>query len=303
MREKSLYAVAQRNGSPDDELEALQKLIEVGKPKDIKGYFVRHEQLGDSLQTARNGAKNQFALIRYEAEKNKADNLRLQKENAEKREEILWQRASIVGGIIVGIWLYGWYRRRARSRLREINLRISRKVHDEVANGIYRLMMAVIYRKIGADGIADQLEHLYNKSRDISHDGVREEDPDIHVVIANLVRSFGAPDVRIGLAGNDTALWAGVCDNVKRELPHILQELMVNMEKHSGATMAAVRFERNGGQLIIRYSDDGVGSPEDLRFGNGLTNTENRINSLGGGFIFDRNLPKGLKIEIHLPNV
>lgn len=78
---------------------------------------------------------------------------------------------------------------------------------------------------------------------------------------------------------------------------------MVNMEKHSGATRVGVRFERDGGWLVIRYVDDGAGLPQDLRFGNGLTNTENRIKSLGGRFSFDQNLPKGLKIEIYLPIV
>jgi len=297
----AMYAVAQHNGSPDDELEALQKLVMLADPVAVKKYFARYQQLNDSLQTARNGAKNQFALIRYETEKNKADNLRLQKENAEEQGEILWQRISIVGGIIVGVWLYSWYRRRARNRLRENNLRLSRKVHDEVANGIYRLMMSLIYRKIGADQTVDELEHLYHKSRDISYDGGGAEDPDLHTAIANLVGSFGAPGVRIGLAGNGPATWVGLGDHIKRELPHILQELMVNMEKHSGATMAAVRFERNATQLVIRYTDDGVGSPEGLRFGNGLTNTENRINGLGGSLTFDRNLPKGLRIEICLP--
>lgn len=298
-----MYAMAQRLGSPDDELEALQKLIILGKPGDARRYFVRYQRLNDSLQTARNGAKNQFALIRYEAEKSKADNQRLQRENAEKRVEIFWQRSSIVGFVLLIVWLYTWFRRRARNRIRENMYRISRKIHDEVANGIYRVMTAVHYGTVDNEQLAGDLDILYEKSRDISYDGEEKESRDIHIDIGNLLGSFGGPVTRVGIAGNDKQVWEGVSDRVKRELPPILQEIMVNMEKHSGATRVAVRFERNERQLIIRYADDGSGFPRDLRFGNGLTNTENRIKSLGGRFTFDQNLPKGLKIEIHLPIV
>lgn len=299
----AMYAMARRLGSPDDELEALQKLGMLGRPNDVKGYFVEYQRLSDSLQTARNGAKNQFALIRYEGEKNKADNLRLQKENSEKRVEILWERASIIGFALFVVWLYTLFRRRARNRLRENMLRISKKVHDEVANGIYRVMNEVQYGVIDIEQVVDRLDTLYEKSRNISDDGVAVKEEELHLTIGNLVTSICSPGIRLGIVGNERETWADVNDDVKVELPIILQELMVNMKKHSGATSVGIKFERNGNQMVIRYVDDGVGMPRDLRLGNGLTNTGNRIKSLGGSLSFDKNLPKGLRIEIHLPIV
>ncbi|MCT4203776.1 tetratricopeptide repeat protein [Elizabethkingia anophelis] len=68
-----MYDVAKTLKSPDDQIEALQKLIILENPEKSKQYFLTYQKLNDSLQTARSKAKNQFALIRYETEKNKAD--------------------------------------------------------------------------------------------------------------------------------------------------------------------------------------------------------------------------------------
>jgi signal transduction histidine kinase len=103
------------------------------------------------------------------------------------------------------------------------------------------------------------------------------------------------------IQGNGQDLWEKIADHPKSELKHILRELMTNMQKHSDARNVLVQFEQRGDQLKIRYTDDGVGFPQDLHFGNGLTNTENRIKSIGGRTIFDKNTPKGLRIEIYFP--
>jgi tetratricopeptide (TPR) repeat protein len=84
---RAMYAVATRLKSPDDEIEALEKLITLSPAKAVKPYFAQYRQLKDSLETARNAAKNQFALIRYEVEKNKSDNLRLLRENARRKRK------------------------------------------------------------------------------------------------------------------------------------------------------------------------------------------------------------------------
>lgn len=300
---QKMYAIASWLQSPDDRLEALQKLILLSPASELRRFFVQYQFLNDSLQTARNGAKNQFALIRYETEKNKAENFRLQRENAEKNLKIFWQEGSIVVFLLLVVWLYFWYQRLTRNRLRDRELQLSKKVHDEVANGIYHVMAAVQYQTIDQDQLVDDLEDLYEKSRNISYDEEEEKSQDMYTVVAKMVTSFGGPVVRTGLAGNDPELWEGVGDRQKRGLFIVLREIMVNMEKHSGATNVAVRFERSGGQLVVRYVDNGVGLPQNLRFGNGLKNTENRIKSLGGHLTFGRNSPQGLKIEIYLPIV
>lgn len=299
---QSMYSIATRLQSPDDELEALQKLIILGSFKVAKQYFIRYQHLSDSLQTARSRSKNQFALIRFETEKSRAANLELQQENAEKKVELLWGRiilfSSILGFALVGGWLIVW----TRNRIRTNKLATSQKVHDVVANGLYRLMTGVEHHEmIDRERLLDDLEVLYEQSRDISYDQVENENKDFHLIIAEMLTSFAATGRRVGFAGNSKNLWDRISGRIKKNLEPILQELMINMKKHSGAANVFVRFEQDGEQLIVRYADDGSGFEAGLRFGNGLTNTENRIKNMAGQITFNRNSPNGLKIEIRLP--
>jgi signal transduction histidine kinase len=299
-----MYAIARQLSSPDDELEALQKLITLSAPKAVKQYFIRYQYLSDSLQTARNAAKNQFALIRYEAEKNKADNLRLQKDNTEKRIQIMWQWILICGVVLVFIILIVFLVSRHRNVIRKQQLKTSQKVHDVVANGLYRLMAEIQHHDaVEKEQLLDAIEQLYDQSRDISYEPQQPENSDAHFQesIAGLLRSFASPGTKVLVVGNHPDIWNGLKDGAKKELEHVLQELMVNMKKHSTAGNVVVRFERPENQLKIQYTDDGIGLPEHFRYGNGLTNTGNRIKDIGGLITFGKHTPKGLKVEITLP--
>lgn len=299
---RGMYAIASRLQSPDDELEALQKLVVLSPATESKSYFIRFQHLNDSVQAARNAAKNQFALIRFEVEKNRTDNLRLQQENDQRKLQLLRQRialySSIVGLLIV-IGVLFWA---SKTRLRRYQLRTSRKVHDIVANGLYRLMTEIEHGdQIEKETLLDQLDDLYERSRDISYDIPETPDLNYSETISGLLKSYSGPSTMVLIQGNDQDLWDKISGHPKSELKRVLQELMTNMQKHSNARNVLVQFEQEGDQLKTRYTDDGVGFASDQQYGNGLINTENRIKSIGGRIIFDKNTPKGLKIEIYFP--
>jgi len=302
-----MYFMAQHLNSPDDKLEALRKLIALSPPATSKQYFLRYEFLSDSIQTIRNAAKNQFALIRYNAQKNKADNLRLQKDIIQQRVVtygIVTFFLVVIGAIVI------WYRKRkqvmewkSQNTIRESQLRTSRKVHDVVANGLYRIMTGIEHHQglVEKDRLLDQIEVLYEQSRDISYENQQGVSTEFHTAIAELLGSFASDGTKVLVAGNREDLWSGVKDNVKRELQHVLQELMVNMKKHSFAQNVVVKFERQDNNLTIHYTDDGIGLPSPVHYGNGLTNTENRIKGIGGRIIFEKTTTKGLKIQVCCP--
>jgi hypothetical protein len=52
-----MYDVAKNIDSPDDQIEALEKLISLKILQNSKQYFQVYQSLNDSLQTARNKAK------------------------------------------------------------------------------------------------------------------------------------------------------------------------------------------------------------------------------------------------------
>lgn len=150
-------------------------------------------------------------------------------------------------------------------------------------------------------GFNDRVEDRYERSRALSHDLPEKTNYNFQEAIFTLLSSFASLSTKVLIVGNDNALWTNITDRSKNELKHILQELMSNMHKHSGARNVLVGFTQEGDHLNIRYADDGVGLPANPHFGNGLTNTENRIKEIGGRIIFARNVPIGLNIEIYFP--
>lgn len=295
--------------SPDDELEALEKLIRLSSPLRSKSYFARYDQLSDSLQTARSAAKNQFAIIRYEVERSKADNLNLQHVNTENRYQILKQKAIIYFAVVILIGAYIWYRKRKKrleleklEAIRESELKTSKKVHDVVANGLYRIMTELDHQtELDKAGLADKIEALYEQSRDISYEKEQQPNQSFYDKIESLVASFATNHIKAVTVGNCSELWTKVDPGAQYEVEHVIQELLVNMNKHSQADRVAFRFERVDEQLHIYYFDNGIGIAGDVRYKNGLTNTGNRIAGLSGTITFDTNVERGLKIHLVFP--
>src|SRR5690606_39215233 len=108
--------------------------------------------------------------------------------------------------------------------------------------------------------LLDRLEYMYEKSRDISYDtDDMESNRSFENEIANLIKSFTHEKLKLFIIGNDDVLWNKISKNIKEELLSILQELLVNMRKHSGANELIIRFELISDKLHIHYSDNGVG--------------------------------------------
>lgn len=95
---ESMYRTALSLKSADDQAEALQKLIPLSAPADARRYFSRYRVLNDSIRNARNSARNQFALIRYETEKHKAENLALEQENTVRTIGIISLLVLLIAG-------------------------------------------------------------------------------------------------------------------------------------------------------------------------------------------------------------
>jgi len=303
---RKMYAIASRLQSPDDEMEALQKLAILSSSTEAKPYFLRYQALSDSLETKRNAAKNQFALIRYNVEKNKAENLQLQKENSEKGYQLAGVLLIAVLGSALGAL---WYRKRnqtlkleAENNIQQNKLRLSRKVHDIVTNGIYRVMNEVEHNdEIDRGDLLDKLEVVYDQSRDITYEKDQAPTDDVAGKINTLLNAFKSKSIKLAIVGNKTTLWQHVDSKITTQLELVLQELMVNMSKHSQATQALVGFESDNKSLMIIYRDNGVGLPADVQFGNGLQSTVSRIEGIGGHLTFERQEGRGLQLQITIP--
>jgi len=185
--------------------------------------------------------------------------------------------------------------------------RISRKVHDELANDVYNVMNFTNSQNISIpekkERLMNDLDSLYKRTRDISKENSTiETGENFAVQLKEMLSEYQNENVNVASRGVDDVQWAKVEGVKKIAIYRILQELMVNMAKHSEATVAVIGFKAKGRNVEIDYFDNGVGIPSDkIIFRNGLLNAENRIAAIGGRLIFESVPQTGLKIKIVFP--
>jgi len=308
-----MYNVAINQKSTQDQLEALQKLIELEKSEKAKEYYGTYIRLNDSLQNSKQVAKNQFAKIRYESDRNQKENLQLKLVQSKSKLELEKEKTrNIIGvvsssSVILGLLVFGYYRKQKhkqekRAEVYKTETRIAKKIHDEVANNVVNIMNKVQYTEEDKEVLLDDLEKVYLLTRDISHqNNTIEIGNKFESSLKVLLTSFNSDKTSVILKDIQTAELAFISKDKQIEIYRILQELMVNMQKHSEASLVVISFENTKNEYFINYSDNGVGLEfENLTSKNGLKNVETRIKSLNGSINFETSLNNGFKAFVSL---
>jgi signal transduction histidine kinase len=264
--------------------------------------------LNDSLQLSRDTTRNRFALIRYDVQKSKADNLTLQ-QHVTKQRLLIYGLTAIAVIIIIGLSI--WYDKRRKrikqeseNAIRESRLKTSQKIHDVVANGLYVIMNELEHGQLDdTEPLLTKIETLYEKSRNISYEdslpGTSNADYDTQ--IHELLSAFSNDQVNVFVIGNQPAFWGKIGNTQKKELQFVLKEILINMKKHSCAGNVVIQFKQDNSTGFINYKDNGIGFPADFKFGNGLHNTVSRIRSIKGEVNFGKSEEGGASIAISFP--
>lgn len=308
------YALASQLNNTKDIINASEKLVQLTQSDSSQHYFKIYKELSDSVRIARLKASNQYAMIRYEAEKSKMLNLQLEKDVLDKDLHLAQQRMILVVVVIstsLGIvfFVYRYNKRKkelqleADNRIKENKLKTSKKVHDVVANGIYRVMSELEnIEDLDREDLLDKLEIMYEKSRDISYETEEKDlEKPFSKEISYLLKSFAHENLKLFIVGNEEELWKKISPQNRKELLPVIQELLVNMRKHSEANELIFKVEELGVALGIHYIDNGIGFPAEIKKGNGLMNTGNRMEKIGGAINFDLTREKGAHIIITVP--
>ena len=293
----SAYSYAKKLNSLAFEEDALKLLSKDGSKEMINEYFL----ISDSLKRLNSKNQNKFVLIKYDVEKAKTEALE-NKLQAEKRKFnfIILLSISIltaITGISFTIWINFRHKRKRLIEVYNTESRISKKVHDDVANNVYHVMTKMQSRGQTIDELLDDLEDIYIKTRDISKENsIIDVTSDFGKTLNYLLLSFQSGDVNVIIRELSSVDWSALSELKKISLYKVLQELLINMRKHSNATLVALSFKQEGHRLLVNYTDNGQGC--ELKKENGLRNTENRIHSIGGSITFESEPQKGFKAKI-----
>lgn len=117
-----------------------------------------------------------------------------------------------------------------------------------------------------------------------------------------MISSFDTSNINILLNGLESISWNEVENTKKVTIYRVLQELLVNMKKHSNATLIGISFKKTNNNAVITYTDNGKGIDfNNITFKNGLHNIENRILAIKGIIDIDSAPEKGFKVFIKFP--
>ncbi|MFV8392605.1 tetratricopeptide repeat-containing sensor histidine kinase [Flavobacterium sp. LB2P6] len=309
------YEKATQLNSVDSRLNCLKLLIQNSPGNKSKEYSLKYLHINDSITKVRQKAKNQFAKIKYDSKKEKEENLKLkaqkilESEHQKKRNLILYLVVGIITAISISITniLLARNRREKIKAAYNTEIRISKKLHDELANDVYHTMAFAetqdLSTKQNKEILISNLDTIYSRTRNISRENNAMETGPLFISdLKEMMSGFTTPEVNVITNGMDSINWIALDSNKKIIIYRVIQELLVNMKKHSKCSLVVLTFKKTGNKLQIEYTDNGVGATlEQLNLKNGLQNVENRIQAIKGIITFDTKSDKGFKVQFIIP--
>ncbi|MBD0825357.1 tetratricopeptide repeat-containing sensor histidine kinase [Aestuariibaculum marinum] len=300
----TLQIIGKRIGTPSYESEALKLKLSLENHPDLNNYIDLNEQ----IENERLARENKFAAIKYNvaqkerqliAKEQELKITELEKEK-EKNLKLFYLALGFLILFISGFFMMILKIRYKKDKVKQVYLteaRISKKVHDEVANDVYQVMSRLQTTPKVNDDILDDLESIYFKTRDISKENSTIDLNENYLsILKDLLLGYRTASVNIITKGINQVPWEQIDDIKKITLYRVLQELMVNMKKHSGASNVVLSFKFENNKIQIAYTDNGQGC--ELLKGTGIQNMENRIKSINGTIIFESESGRGFKSKI-----
>ena len=292
------YETAKLVNSPSFIKDALTNLINLGSTD----YALEYMHFNDSLNSLKQIQENKYAKIKYDyTQKEKlAKEAELEKEKQRRLKLLYLSLGSIV--LILSVFTVFILRTKyKKDKLQEVYMtetRISKKVHDEVANDVYQVMTKLQESVPNKEELLDHLEDIYTRTRDISKENsTLDVNESFDVLLNDLLLQYKNDQVNVITLNLSKINWEHIDSIKKVTIYRVLQELMVNMKKHSQASMVVLSFDRIHKKVNITYTDNGIGCH--LKKGTGgLQNVENRMQSINGAITFETETHKGFKATL-----
>lgn len=270
--------------------------------------FEKFIELNESIEKENQLRENKFAAIKYNVSEKekiiKEKELMLKSSELQKEKETKLKLVYLFSGLtilLLSTFLFLILKsRHKKDKILQAYItetRISKKIHDEVANDVYQVMTKLQEDSSIKENILDDLDNIYSRTRDISRENsALDVNNHYETTLNDLFLSYEKDYINIITRNIPKIDWNSIEAYKKITLYRVLQELMVNMKKHSQATNVALTFNTSNNRMSITYRDNGIGCK--IKKGTGLLNMENRIKSIKGTIIFESEINKGFKAKI-----
>jgi len=304
------YATAWQSSNNRRKLQCLLRLVAVNNGKDANMYSQHYASLKNETDMQAQAVETKFKkmldatdpeLMSYE------DTLKLEISKDNNRILFLALVASVFSSVLLFYQLTQRHKRERLLHAYAAETRLSKKIHDEIANELYGTLHYIENEDVVSgskkEKLIEQLDNIYLMTRNISREN-NDIDTGLRfpVQLKLMLAAYANNNVNVIVKGIAKINWDKVESTKKIATYRVLQELMVNMSKHSKATVVLIDFNTDKNKVKIIYSDNGVGSgcPK-LSLKNGLKNVENRMVSIGGSISFDTQPEKGFHLTLTYP--
>ena len=281
------------------EFEALGLYAELNEDSKIR----RFKFLTDSIAEAKQGEQNKYASLKYDVEKEKEQTqiAKLQSEKEEHEKQLFGFISILVATSAIAVFtvMVSQRKKKQLKTIYDTENRISKKLHDELANDTFQVMAKLQTHPQIPKDILDDLDIIYTKTRDISKDyNPLFNNDNFYEQLIEMLASYKTESFNVMIRNDINIDWDSFSTIKKKTIFIVLKELMTNNRKHSKSNFALIIFNKKGKKLSIIYKDDGVGGS--FKRNNGLQNAESRIKALNGTLTFDTERTKGFQVNIQI---
>lgn len=297
------YRLAQQLNSASYLENALSLLVDLSEDPRV----ITYKNLSDSISRARQVRENKYAAIKYDVEKERKKRQAAELQHAKQKNlKIIFLLAFLLAVLVGTFLVYRKNQQRSRERAEAVyrtEARISKKVHDELANDVSGVMTFVENHVDTPMDIKNKLLHflntIYTHARDISTTTASVDVANFPETLEDLIAQHHPKNVEIIRNPMTHIDWHKVPGYKKTAIFKSLQELLVNTKKHAKASTIGIVFKNKGKYNEIVYSDDGVGCDSQNIILGGLLNVETRMNEIGGNISFESSKGNGFKAILH----
>ena len=185
----------------------------------------------------------------------------------------------------------------------EERLRIAREMHDLLGHHLTALSLNLeVASHLTSGSAREQIEKSRALTRTLLADvrdvvgKLRDREPvDLGRALASLRETVHSPSLEID--GEKVAVSNPL---IARTLLRVIQEIVTNAIRHSGARHLRLSLSRNDGSIRLLARDDGIGTDQ-VNFGSGLKGMQERVEEAGGSMEVASSRGSGFEVRVALP--
>ena len=182
--------------------------------------------------------------------------------------------------------------------------RLAKDLHDGVCSDLLGVIMQMKRSDVSdKDSAVEMLENIRSGVRTISHElmppsfQLTDLDEMLYDYFAKIEEQTG---IHIEYVSHSDCGWNQISHKVGYEVYRIVQEVLSNVIKYSGADKIDVQMKHGGEMLHLVISHDGNWETENKNGGIGMRTIDDRLKTIGGTYSITRENGVSISIDVNL---